>query len=283
MAVSYNPYYNLALLQRQQAMQSNYGYVPSVDPTQMPEDIATASAIAPGTAVNLAAPAQSAIPASLPVSQPESQPDTSAVSPSNAFSFQMPSGSRSAYDTYKIKKNGEMSKLSQGQKADIGMAAISGVANLGLDMATIGSGSLNLGKPSTTYYAEGTKPTYQTGDYFNRAYRARPQGATGMEIASTGLKTAASGAQIGSMIMPGIGTAIGAGIGALVGAGGAGIAGGIRKRRQEREKQRALRAAQKQQEQFNTRALDYSQQQTAQSEYMRRANPYARMSNYYTA
>jgi hypothetical protein len=180
-----------------------------------------------------------------------------------------------AYDTFRIKKSGELAKLSQGQKADMAMAGAMGAVNLGVDLANIGSQKLNIGQPSTMYYAEGVKPTYQTGDYYNRAYNARPQGATGAEIASTGLKAAATGAQIAGPW--------GAAVGAAIGAGGALIAGGVRKRRQEREKQKALDLARAQQSGYNTRALDYSQQQTAQSEYARRTNPYQRMSNYYTA
>lgn len=187
-----------------------------------------------------------------------------------------------AYDTYRIKKSGDLSRFSQGQKADMAMAGAMGAINLGVDLATIGSQKLNIGKPSTMYYAEGVKPTYQTGEYYNRAYNARPQGATGMEVASTGLKAAGAGAQIGSMMGP-AGTLIGAGVGALVGGIGAGITGGIRKRKQRREKQEALDLATAQQSDYNKRALDFSQQQTAQSEYARRTNPYARISNYYTA
>lgn len=170
---------------------------------------------------------------------------------------------------------GDWKSMSKGQQTNAALGAGMGVLSLGMDIANIGGQRLNLGKPSTVSYQEGTMPTYQTGEFVNRAYRARPQGASFGQVASTTAKGAAMGAQIGGPW----GAAIGAGVGAI----GSLVAGGVAKRRQRREKQKALQQAREQQQDFNTRALDFSQQQTAQNEYRRRNDPYERMSNFYTA
>lgn len=173
--------------------------------------------------------------------------------------------------------------LTDAQKFTFGTEAVVGGVNLAVDAGSIASQKLGLGKPSPMFYEEGVNPVYRTGDYYNRAFYSKPMGATGAEVASTGLKAAATGSKLGMMLGGPAGAAVGAAAGAVVGAGTALVAGGARKRRQEREKQRALKLARGQQADYNRRALDFSQQQTAMNEYRRRNDPYERMSNFYTA
>ena len=159
----------------------------------------------------------------------------------------------------------------------IASQAIMGGLQLASDIGTIAGQRLNLGTPQAQYFAEGVRPTYQGGEYMGRVAAARPQGATGGEILGTAGKAAATGASIGSLILPGVGTAIGAGIGALVGGAGAAIGGGVRKRAQGREKDRAMRLAKGQQQEFNVAASDFAQREAAN--YKR--NPYRRLQNLY--
>lgn len=190
-----------------------------------------------------------------------------------AQSFQKPEIENPAESTGTIV--GDWKSMNKGQKANAALGVGMGALSLGMDIASIGSQSLNLGKAPSVSYQEGTMPTYQTGDFMNRAYKARPQGASFGQV----LGTTAKGAQIGAQLGGGVGAAIGAGIGAIGGL----VAGGAAKRRQRREKERALNQARAQQAEYNERALDFSQQQTAQNEYRRRNDPYERMSNFYTA
>jgi hypothetical protein len=173
--------------------------------------------------------------------------------------------------------------MTDAQKFEFGTEAVVGGVNLAVDAGSIASQKLGLGKPSTMFYEEGVNPVYRTGEYYNRAFYARPMGATGAEVANTGLKAAATGSKLGMMVGGPAGAAIGAAAGAVVGAGTALVAGGVRKRRQQREKNRALNLARGQQADYNRRSLDFSQQQTAMNEYRRRNDPYERMSNFYTA
>ena len=178
-------------------------------------------------------------------------------------------------DGYTGTIGGDWKSMNKGQQANAAFSAGLGALSLGMDIASVGGQRLNLGKAPAVSYQEGTMPTYQTGDFMNRAYRARPQGASFGQVAGTTIK----GAQIGAQLGGGVGAAIGAGVGAVGGL----VAGGVAKRRQRREKEKALQQARMQQQDFNTRALDFSQQQTAQNEYRRRNDPYERMSNFYTA
>lgn len=163
--------------------------------------------------------------------------------------------------------------LSSQNALNKGLGVAGDVIGLGADLFGTASEKLNIGTPMPQYFQEGVDPSYQAGDYFNRAYSARPQGATGGEIVGASLKGAKIGAQFGG----GVGAAIGAGVGALGSIG----AGEIRRARQRREKDKALKLAGAEQQKFNTAQEEYDKQQMAQAEYTRRANPYRRMSNLY--
>jgi len=171
--------------------------------------------------------------------------------------------------------------LSGAQKANIYSQAVMGGLQLASDIGGIAGQRLNLGTPAPQYFAQGVDPSYQGGDYYSRAALMQPQGATSGEILGTAGKAAGTGASIGTMILPGLGTLIGAGIGAVAGGIGAGIGGGVRKRRQRRERETALQMGQAQQQEFNIAQNAFNQQQAAMAGYQQRINPYRRLQNLY--
>jgi len=79
--------------------------------------------------------------------------------------------------------------------------------------------------------------------------------------------------------MPGIGTAVGAVVGAIGGL----IGGGARRRKQKREKDRAMRSARARQTEFNQASESFDQSQVTQQEYMKRRDMTNRLYNLYGA
>lgn len=169
--------------------------------------------------------------------------------------------------------------MSPSTKANLYGQAISGGLQLAATAGSIANQSLGLGKAPSPIYTQGVAPSYQLGDYAGRVLGAKPEGAGIGEILGTAGQAAATGASIGTMIGGPYGTLIGAGIGALAGGLTAGVAGGARKRKQRREKMQAVQSLEKKQQEYNTLAQEYNQQEAARSEYERRANPYRRMQN----
>jgi hypothetical protein len=172
-------------------------------------------------------------------------------------------------------------QLTSQQKGDIATAAITGGLQFASDLGNIAGQRFDFGKLPTQAYSPDVAPSYQLGEYFNKVYAARPKGASAGEVLGTAGKMAATGAQIGTAIMPGIGTAIGALGGAVMGTQGALIAGAIKKRRQTREREKALGKLTKAQQEYNTAAQEFSQAQMARQDYLRRSDPYRRMRNLY--
>lgn len=172
-------------------------------------------------------------------------------------------------------------QLTGQQAGDIATAAITGGLQFASDLGNIAGQRFDFGKLPTQAYSPDVAPSYQLGEYFNKVYAARPKGASAGEVLGTAGKMAATGAQIGTAIMPGIGTAIGALGGAVMGTQGALIAGGIKKRRQTREREKALGKLTKAQQEYNTAAQEFSQAQMARQDYLRRSDPYRRMRNLY--
>ena len=136
-----------------------------------------------------------------------------------------------------------------------GLGALS-LASQGIGMA---NETLGLRDAPAQQYTPGVRPMYGLGQSYNEASGARPQGATGGEI----LSGIGQGASIGTSIVPGIGTAVGAVLGGLTSL----IGGGIRKRRQQRERSRALRRLGAQQADYNQASSAYAQRQNMLEDY----------------
>lgn len=162
--------------------------------------------------------------------------------------------------------------MSDSDKASVYGQSISGGLQLASDAMNIANQDLGLEQAPTSMYMQGVDPSYQTGDYISKAYESRPSGATGSEILGTAGKAAMTGASIGTMFGGPVGTLIGAGVGAAAGALTAGIGGGIRKRRQRRERNRAINLAQSQQQQFNEAQAAFNEQEAASFAYDQRRN-----------
>jgi len=150
---------------------------------------------------------------------------------------------------------------------------VAGAGMLAADTIGMANQSLNLGDPEQQYFDGESEPTYNLGQYYSQAASSKPQGATGGEVLGQTAKYAA----LGTQIMPGLGTAIGAGVGALSSL----IGGGVRKRKQRGERQKALGKVATQQQNYNTASKDYWENLISEHGYRERANPYKRMTNLY--
>jgi hypothetical protein len=162
--------------------------------------------------------------------------------------------------------------LSDSDKSNVYGQAITGGLQLATDAMSIANQDLGLGQAPTSVYMQGVDPSYQTGDFISKAYTSRPAGASGEEIVGTAGKAAMTGAGIGTIIGGPVGTLIGAGVGAVAGALTAGIGGGVRKRRQRREREKAITMAEAQQQQFNEAQSAYNEQEAARYAYDQRRN-----------
>lgn len=116
-------------------------------------------------------------------------------------------------------------------------------------------------------------PVYTGGSLMIQAANARPKGASGGDI----LKAAGTGAMAGAAT----GTPIGVAIGAVVGAGSALIGGGIKKKRQKRERSRNLTRANAAAKDFNTSDEAFRNKQAAMEDYRDQTNNSARLYNLY--
>jgi hypothetical protein len=146
----------------------------------------------------------------------------------------------------------------------IGLASnFIGMANQGLGLNT------NIGPMRTD---SSMAPTYNAGDLWNEASSARPQGASGGEILNGAGQGAAAGAAFGP---------IGAGIGAVAGGVGTAITGGIRKRKQQKEQNSAMRQVQQAQQDFNTADVSFRNQRNQMEDYNQRMNSNNRLYNLY--
>jgi hypothetical protein len=130
----------------------------------------------------------------------------------------------------------------------------------------------NLPSPPSPYYGQGIDPSYSTGGYFNAAVKLDPQGAQAGEV----LGGVAQGAQAGSAFGP-----IGAGVGAVFGGVATAIGGGARKRKQQREKRRALKRGRSLQQGFNEAQESFDQSQLTLQSYQDRTNIDDRIYNLY--
>lgn len=144
-----------------------------------------------------------------------------------------------------------------------------GLAANAIGMAQQGSG-LDMSAPEVQRSATG-EPIYD-GSFYNQASNFKPQGATGGEVLGMAGQGAAAGASFG---LPGV--AIGAVGGAIAGL----IGGGARRRRQKREKAKAMKSATARQNDFNEASETFDQSQIAQQEYNKRMNMTNRLYNLY--
>lgn len=149
-----------------------------------------------------------------------------------------------------------------------GLPAVMGGLQFASDIGSIAGQGLNLGQPGLQYFAEGVRPTYQGGEYMGRVAAATPQGASAGEIGSTAFKAGMAGFQATGNPLIGLGAAAVGGIGAAIG-------GGVRKRKQRREKAQALDLAKAQQQEYNMAASDFAAREAASVN----RNPYRRMQN----
>lgn len=154
------------------------------------------------------------------------------------------------------------------------LSAATGALQLGSNIYGIASRKFDIGNPAAPVYQEGMDPSYQSGEYFNKAYSLTPKGASAGDILSSTAQGAMTGAKAGGVP----GAIIGGAVGLIGSIGG----GEIARARQRRQKQKALKSATAQQQQFNTMQEQYDQSQAAREEYTRRADPYRRMMNLYS-
>lgn len=142
--------------------------------------------------------------------------------------------------------------------------AISGGLALAGTYTNMVNQELGLEAPPTLERSATGEPVYTAGQTYNQASLSQPKGASGGEI----LSAAGQGAAAGTTIMPGIGTAVGA----VVGAGISIFGGSRRKKKQKREKQKALNQVANRQQEFNTASESFAEQQLATDDYYRRLN-----------
>lgn len=141
-----------------------------------------------------------------------------------------------------------------------------GIANQGLNIET--------SAPPIQTSATG-EPVYNTGQFYNQASMAKPQGATAGEVAGGALKTGAS-------VLAATGNPLLAG-GAALGSAALNLFGGRRrKKRQEEQKQKAIKSAKSAQKSYNTASLAFDEQQASQADYLKRMNNTNRLWNLYS-
>jgi len=186
--------------------------------------------------------------------------------------------------------NNYLNKYYQGGAADpLGMnqPPANGIPNYGgIATATLGGLSLigdtfgianqSLGieqnAPGLERSATG-EPIYNTGQFYNAASAARPQGTSADEAVNQTIKGASAGMALGPA---------GAAVGGVLGLASSLIGGGARKNRQRRERTRAVASARTAQGTFNTASQAFDQQEVAQSDYLRRMNNTNRLYHLYS-
>jgi uncharacterized protein involved in outer membrane biogenesis len=150
-----------------------------------------------------------------------------------------------------------------GGAAELAMGAI-GQANQRLNINT------NMGAIQNTPF---DKPVYTGGQLGGDLARAKPQGATGGEIAKSTLSGATTGFSVGGPW--------GALIGGVVGAGASLIGGGVRKKRQRREKASGYAKLNAAQSQYNTADVNFRNRSAVQEDYQQQQDSQNRMYNLY--
>jgi hypothetical protein len=168
-----------------------------------------------------------------------------------------------------------MKQLMTGKNAsgvDIGAAA-TGLASMVGNTIGMANQGLNLGQMGGIQISA-TGDAVLDNSYRNMATIAKPRGATGGELASSTLSGAASGFATAGPI----GAAVGAGLGLLTTA----IGGAARKRKQRRERNEALEASARQQQEFNQLSDMYDQGNIARTQYQDRMNMTNRITNLYS-
>lgn len=140
---------------------------------------------------------------------------------------------------------------------------VSGAVGLAGNYANMVNQGLGLQAPPPLERSATGEPVYTAGEAYNQAALSKPQGATGGEI----LSGIGQGAAAGAAFSP-VGAAVGAVVGGLVNA----IGGRRRKKKQQREKDKALRQISQRQQEFNKASESFSKQQTALDSYYQRLN-----------
>lgn len=110
--------------------------------------------------------------------------------------------------------------------------------------------------------------------FYNQAQGGKPQGATFGETLGTTAQGASAGFAAGGVP----GAIIGAGVGLIGGL----IGGNRRRKRQEEQKRRAVKAADTMQKQYNVASQGFEQQQDAMATYRQRRDRTNRLHNLYT-
>lgn len=156
----------------------------------------------------------------------------------------------------------------------IAQGAISGLS-LGADAFGMANQSLGIETQAPGLERSATgEPIYNTGSFFNQMSGAKPQGATGGEIAGGVGKGAAAGFAAAGPIGAGVGAGVGA-ITTLVG-------GRARKVRQREELAKAHKSAAAAQKTYNEASQAFDQTQAAQADYLRRMDNTNRLWNLYS-
>jgi hypothetical protein len=158
------------------------------------------------------------------------------------------------------------------QRVDPTQAILGGIGLAGnfIGMANQGLGLNTNIEPMRT--DSSMAPTYNAGELWNDASSVKPQGASGGEL----LNGVGQGASAGAAFGP-----LGAVIGGAAGGIGTAIAGDYRKRKQQREKNSAMRQVQSAQQNFNQADVDFRNQRNQMEDYNQRMDSSNRLYNLY--
>jgi hypothetical protein len=146
-------------------------------------------------------------------------------------------------------------------------------AEMGLSALQMSQQGLDLGQIDPLQFSASGQPLLNSG-YRNRAAAAKPQGASAGELGGAAVKGFAAGMQTGNPLVAG---AMAVGNLALTA-----IAGGARKRKQRRERNEALAASARQQNEFNAADTAFDQTNIAKQGYLDRQNMTNRIYNLYS-
>lgn len=160
----------------------------------------------------------------------------------------------------------------QGINAQGVAGAIGGAASIAGDAIELANEKLGLDglQAGSAQQDPYSAPVYTGGTLAIQAANAKAKGASAGNV----LKSAGTGAAAGAAFGP-----IGIAAGAVVGAGVSLIAGGVKRKRQAREKARAQGRAQAAANDFNTADVSYRNRYAAQEEYRDNMSDDSRMYN----
>lgn len=151
--------------------------------------------------------------------------------------------------------------------------AVTGAAGLATDAIDMANQRLNINTQTAPIQADQSMaPVYTAGRLVSDANNAKPKGASGGEI----LKGVGSGAAAGAAFGP-----WGAAIGAVVGGAVSAIGGGIRKKRQRREKNRAMGQANALGQAYNKADVNFRAKSAAMEDYNQRNSAESRLYSLY--